>query len=429
MNTLNVDLGQRFSFVRYFLSSLLLFLAIIIALHEHYVIRQKENFTFLFQSRDSSLSSIGSDIYKTLKSGEEIVVSLQKGATLETVLLKNGVAAKDVQDFTQQLKKIINVKNLQINQQIAIQFSDKSKLNLFRLSVDLFDKYRVIVLRNSDGKCYVKKEPFNFVTTIQKLSEKVGSKNLYNSIRESNLPKEVIRQVFIAFPHINPQSLKTVQFVEIVYEQRTISGGSFVKSGKLRYIGLLSGQQAFNFYHFSADGQHYCYYNSKGENICKPPLLMPIDLKKTRITSFFSNSRFHPIKRYWCAHKGIDLGAAKGTAVHAAGDGVVVRSGYIGNYGNCVHIKHNGGYETIYAHLSKIAQIGSFVRRGQVIGYVGSTGLATAPHLHFELIRNKTHINPLSIKHLAPTQLQGKSLDQFYKFKKETDKHIDMKRL
>ena len=130
---------------------------------------------------------------------------------------------------------------------------------------------------------------------------------------------------------------------------------------------------------------------------------------------------------YTCQHKGVDFGAPAGTEVMSAGDGVVTKAGYSGNYGLLVRIKHSGGYETVYAHLSKLGngiRPGAVVRQKQIIGKVGSTGRATGPHLHHEVIHNNVHINPQSIKQLPTSKLAGKELAQFNLVKKEIETQI-----
>jgi murein DD-endopeptidase MepM/ murein hydrolase activator NlpD len=166
-----------------------------------------------------------------------------------------------------------------------------------------------------------------------------------------------------------------------------VLAAEFVNNGKV--------YQAVYFQH--ADGQGG-YYTLEGKNIRKAFLRSPLEF--SRITSGFTNARFHPVLREWRAHKGIDYGAPAGTRVKATGDGIVEIAGRQGGYGNLVVLRHQSQYTTWYGHLSGVAKgmrKGARIAQGDVIGYVGSTGLATGPHLHYEFRINNVHQNPLSV--------------------------------
>lgn len=166
-----------------------------------------------------------------------------------------------------------------------------------------------------------------------------------------------------------------------------VLAAEFVNNGKV--------YQAVYFQH--ADGQGG-YYTLEGKNIRKAFLRSPLEF--SRITSGFTNARFHPVLREWRAHKGIDYGAPAGTRVKATGDGIVEIAGRQGGYGNLVVLRHQSQYTTWYGHLSGLAKgmrKGARIAQGDVIGYVGSTGLATGPHLHYEFRINNVHQNPLSV--------------------------------
>ena len=138
-------------------------------------------------------------------------------------------------------------------------------------------------------------------------------------------------------------------------------------------------------------------------------------LQAAQISSPFGK-RKHPIKKRWIIHWGVDYAAPRGTKIYAAGDGVIQTAKYNGGYGNYVKIRHNSEYSTAYGHMNKIAKgirPGVRVKQGQVIGYVGSTGLSTGPHLHYEIVRNGKRVNPLKIKAAAGENLSGQNLKRF----------------
>lgn len=166
------------------------------------------------------------------------------------------------------------------------------------------------------------------------------------------------------------------------------------------------------------------YYDENGQELIKKYLGKP--LRNIRITSPFTQSRFHPVLKRWKAHLGTDFGARRGTPIMAAADGKVVFSGWKGGYGNVVEIQHEDGYKTLYAHQSRCkARTGQWVKRGEIIGYVGSSGRSTGPHLHFGLYKNGRAINPMQMVKFSSKGLGGKGKAAFLRRKEKYTKIID----
>jgi len=166
-------------------------------------------------------------------------------------------------------------------------------------------------------------------------------------------------------------------------------------------------------YRFEGANGDVEYFDQTGQSVKKPLMKTPID--GARITSKFGFRR-HPVLGYNKMHKGIDFGAPRGTPIYAAGDGVVQKAGKFSSYGNYVRIKHRAGLETAYAHLNGFkagVKAGSRVKQGQVIGYVGTTGRSTGPHLHYEIMMNGKQVNPASVKLAGGRSLSGKELKAF----------------
>ena len=186
--------------------------------------------------------------------------------------------------------------------------------------------------------------------------------------------------------------------------------GNLAKTGNILYASLtLSGKKLALYRFTTADGRTD-WFNAKGDSVRKALLRTPIDGAK--ITSGFG-MRMHPILGYSLMHKGVDFGAPIGTPIYAAGDGVIQIIGPVSGYGNYIRLKHTATYGTAYGHISRFAaglRVGSHVHQGQVIAYVGMTGRATGPHLHFEVIKDGKQINPQSIKLPSGEKLQGKEL-------------------
>jgi murein DD-endopeptidase MepM/ murein hydrolase activator NlpD len=195
----------------------------------------------------------------------------------------------------------------------------------------------------------------------------------------------------------------------VVYEM-LFNQGQPVRTGRILATEFANNGKTFRAVWFeSKDGQGY--YTAEGKNIRKAFLRSPLEF--SRVTSGFSHSRFHPIHQTWRAHKGVDYGAPVGTRIKATGDGIVEFVGKQGGYGNLVVIRHHGRYTTHYGHLNGFAagiRKGQRVSQGDIIGYVGKTGWATGPHLHYEFRINDVHQNPLAVAlpsapPLAPQQM------------------------
>ena len=223
------------------------------------------------------------------------------------------------------------------------------------------------------------------------------------------------------------RSIRKGDRLAIVYDQKIRLGELFgmpvIKAAMVETGGK-------KHYIFNFDGR---YYDERGKELESFFLQRP--LRHSRITSRFTLRRWHPVLRRYRAHLGVDFGARRGTPVMAAGSGRVIFAGRKGGYGKVVIIYHGSGYKTLYAHLSKFRRgirAGRRVKQGQIIGYVGSTGLSTGPHLHFGLYKNNRPINPLRVVRIVKSGLKGKKLRRFKemvkRYKKEIEELIERKK-
>jgi murein DD-endopeptidase MepM/ murein hydrolase activator NlpD len=194
--------------------------------------------------------------------------------------------------------------------------------------------------------------------------------------------------------------IQSGDYVRFAVERRVRPDGSMHSSGRVLAAELVNSGKSFHAVWFvPTEGGTGSYYDLNGKSLRRLFLVSPVQFRY--ISSRFSNARRHPILGTWRAHRGIDYAASSGTPVRATADGVIVSRGRSGNYGNLVEIRHTNGYSTRYAHLQGFASgqsSGARVLQGQVIGYVGMTGLATGPHLHYEMLQRGTHINPQSVQ-------------------------------
>jgi len=200
---------------------------------------------------------------------------------------------------------------------------------------------------------------------------------------------------------------------DVIYEEYLGRNGAVVKAGNILVAEMTLSGKKNRLYRYKTRDGFTDYYNSKGQSVRKALLRTPID--GARISSGFGKRR-HPILGYTRMHKGLDFAARRGTPVYAAGDGFVEYAGRKGSYGKYIRLRHNGSFKTAYAHMHRYARgirNGRRVHQGQIIGYVGSTGRSTGPHLHYEVHKNGRQVNPRSIKLPAGRNLTGQELRAF----------------
>ncbi|WP_373090167.1 M23 family metallopeptidase, partial [Sneathiella sp.] len=212
---------------------------------------------------------------------------------------------------------------------------------------------------------------------------------------------------------------------EVYFERFSDENGDILKDGAIHWASMTLSGKKISLYRFKTDDDGFTdYYDEQGRSVKKSLMRTPID--GARLTSGFGK-RKHPVLGYTKMHRGVDFGARRGTPIMAAGNGVIERASRYGSFGNYVLIRHNNEYETAYAHMKKFAKgihKGSHVKQGQIIGYVGTTGRSTGPHLHYEVHKNNRQINPLSVKLPAGRKLTGKMLTAFSAYADEIRQEV-----
>ncbi len=303
-----------------------------------------------------------------------------------------GVRYYELKDENGSIEQLL----IPINEELQIHvFKKRGKYQLELIPTIYQEHLRSFVLK-------IKKSPY------QDLLEKT------NNIR---LAKEFI----LAFKNsVNfKRAIQKGDRFAIIYKQKMrlgkIFGSPIIEAAMIETNGI--PHYVFNF-----NGR---YYDEKGRGVEKFLLTKP--LKHIRITSRFTLRRYHPILHIYRAHLGVDFGARRGTPIMAAGDGRVIFVGRKHGYGNVIIIRHNSVYKTLYAHMSKFRRgirVGKYVKQGQVIGYVGCTGLCTGPHLHFGVYKNSRAIDPLKVMKIAKIRLYGKKRKEFLKLAKKYKKDL-----
>ncbi|HKR87944.1 MAG TPA: M23 family metallopeptidase, partial [Phenylobacterium sp.] len=281
----------------------------------------------------------------------------------------------------------------------------------------------------SPAKALTISRTFDGALSLKQLEEKIRDDtvaadgriegSLYESAQKLGATPTITAQVVKLFAHKLDfqRDIQPGDDFKLVFDRKITESGKTVEVGDLRYAEL----HGVKFYRFERPQGDVEYFDQFGKNIKGFLLRTPVD--GARITSLFGLRR-HPILGYTRAHQGIDFGAGAGTPILAAGDGVVAEAGRKGGYGNWLRIHHDGTWDTGYGHISRFApgvRPGVRVRQGQVVAYVGATGLATGPHLHYEIFRRGERVNPLSAKVPQGTVLAGRELKRFRAEKAEVD--------
>jgi murein DD-endopeptidase MepM/ murein hydrolase activator NlpD len=356
----------------------------------------------------------------------ERVVQAGSGDTLVDLLSRAGVDPAEASQAIEALTDVYNPRNLRAGQRVTVVF-DKSphgfgQGEFHQVSLAADPVREVAVKRRADRGFAASEAKRQVNRQIAHYSGTIKS-SLFESAAAAGVPAPVIIGMIRALSYdVDFQrDIQPGDAFDVMFEGYYDTKGKLVRHGDLLYAGVnLSGNQ-ISLYRYEDVQGIADYFNAKGESIKKALLRTPVDGAK--ITSGFG-MRHHPILGYSKMHKGIDFGVPSGTPIMAAGDGTIEMAGANGAYGNYVRIRHNNGFATAYAHMSRLAQgvhSGKRVSQGQVVGFVGATGRATGPHLHYEVLQGNTQVNPMSIKVPTGVKLAGRDLDRFQLSKRQTE--------
>ena len=340
--------------------------------------------------------------------------TVKNGSNLMETLLRAGVPATEAHQAIIALEEVFDPRALRAGQRIRLEIDGDAEQQLLSVAIPLDAVKTVSAYRLDD-------EQF-FSEAIEKpLSlNVVGAKgtiqdSLFQSMSAAAVPDRLIMELIRVYSwdvDFQRYIQRDDQF-EIMYETLVDPDGNLIRTGNVLMAALtLSGTNLRLIRHEFADGT-VDYFNEKGESVRKALLRTPID--GARLSSGYGKRR-HPVLGYTRMHRGVDFSAPSGTPVMAAGDGVVEFAGPNGGYGRYLRIRHNASFKSAYAHLkgfSKNVRVGSRVKQGQIVAYVGSTGMSTGPHLHYEIHQGDKQINPLSLKLPTGRQLSGDALRTF----------------
>jgi murein DD-endopeptidase MepM/ murein hydrolase activator NlpD len=366
-------------------------------------------------------------------SAVETTARLKKGGTIAGALHGLGIATKDVGNAVAALKARVRLNRLPVGQEINVTLGptedDEGKPLLVALRIRPEPRREVTLERDDSGDFSVDEQVFETVAKLQRASGEVDG-SVIVSAEAAGVPRSALAEMLRAFSwDVNFQhDIKVGDRFDVLIEQAWTSDGWPVDAGRVLWAELTTGggEESFSIYRFQPrDGEEF-FYNGEGESVVKALLRTPLNM--SRISSRFG-MRHHPMLRFTRLHAGIDFAAPPGTPILAAGAGRVVEAGPNGGYGRWIKISHSDGLATGYAHLSRIApgvRRSARVKQGQVIGYVGSSGLSTGPHLHFEVHRGGRPVDPLSMARTAlRSRLAGEDLKRFKARVAEIDRARD----
>ena len=345
---------------------------------------------------------------------KEINYVIEKNDTLEKILKKFSIRNEDIQNVSVELKqkKLSNIRSGKKLSLIIKKLEDGS--NTIVNFVYPINNTTSVEVRKSQNKFLVKE---NILQLYKKevVIKNIISNNLYSSAINSKIEPNIIVEFarIFGFEVDFQRDIRKGDWFEIYYEKFIDDNNKVRDTGKIIYASMYVNGEEINLYNFKYKNSEEEYYDIKGKSITKSLMKTPIN--GARLSSSFG-MRKHPILGYNKMHRGTDFAAPSGTPIMASGSGTVTRARWCGGGGNCVKIKHNSTYETIYAHMKAFAKgikEGRKVKQGQIIGYVGSTGLSTGPHLHYEVIVNGKKVNSQKLKLPSGKILKGDERKQF----------------
>ena len=338
---------------------------------------------------------------------------IKSGETFDKILNNYSINKEEINAIKESLLKKVDINKLNTNQKIHI-ILDKTNNKIKEFVFQISNTEKIYLSKNSEDLEFDEK-----ILSI-KLDKKIIYKeniilqSLYKAATDQNIPPNTIIEFarIYGFQVDFQRDIRKEDKFQIMYEVFIDENDKVVETGEILFANLKLSSQDNSLYYFDKENLEG-HYDKNGKSVQKALMKSPIN--GARLSSSFG-MRKHPIDGYNKMHRGTDFAAPKGTPIMASGNGIVKKAGWCGGGGNCVKIRHNSTYETVYAHMSKFARgikNGVRVKQGQTIGYVGSTGKSTGPHLHYEVIVNGKKVNSQKLKLPSGKVLKGKDREYF----------------
>ena len=377
------------------------------------------------------IAFIQSGIQKVLDAGSELFVAekkvtVGKGDTLMELLISNDVPRSEAYNAIQALSKVYNPRDLNPGHSITVFFHKDPIIadpKFSGLQIEKDKIHTVMVNRAEDGSFTADSEEKPIYRSLKGYAGTIDN-SLYLSAKASGVPDGVIIDLIKMYSwNVDFQrDIQSGDKFEIMFEEYATDEGDIVSGkGNIVFARLTLGDRDMPFYLYEMASGDTDYFDDKGMSAKKALMKTPID--GARLSSGFGMRR-HPVLGYGKMHKGVDFAAASGTPIYAAGDGTIEKIGPFSSYGKYIRIRHRRDLQTAYAHMKGFRsglKAGSRVKQGQIIGYVGTTGRSTGPHLHYEVLLNGKQVNPKSLKLPTGKSLESKDMAKFKSLVKTRD--------
>ena len=363
-----------------------------------------------FKTEFSNIHSLLTNKFE--KQFNKVTSSVKKGQSLNSILTDAGASQQEIFEISKVLKKFINLKTINTNQVFEI-LTHKDTGEIIRLTINLDNINSLHVFKKNKEFVANKIEKVLYKKTT--LAEGMINSSMYQAAEKEKIDPEVIVNFagIFGFEIDFQRDIRRGDIFQIVYDKYVDDDGELQKNGDIIYAYMKNNGRAIALYRFVNQKGIPGYYRTNGKSIEKALMKTPIN--GARLSSTFG-MRKHPILGYNKMHRGTDFAAPTGTPIVASGSGIIEQVGWNGAYGKYIRIKHNSKYKTAYAHLNGYARgikKGAKVRQGQIIGYVGSTGRSTGPHLHYEVLVNGKRMNSQRLKLPSGRTLRGEDREKF----------------
>jgi murein DD-endopeptidase MepM/ murein hydrolase activator NlpD len=357
----------------------------------------------------------------------ETSIQVSAGDTLSKILTEHGISGNDINTIAAMLKKDCGVHSLRANSDVLVISKKNGDAPVDKITLSSGPWKRVEMNCDADGKWDAQVVSIEKDTRLVQKSGKIPNGGVFSQTGiDAGIPIGTVYEIInlLAFEIDFERDIQPGQEFVVLYEENLIDG-KVIDGGRVVAISFdtqLDRRGKLKMYRYEKSDGKFGYYDEDGKGAIKSLKRTPID--GASISSKFNPNRKHPVLGYTRAHKGVDFRAGTGTKIPAAGAGKVVVRKYDRGYGNYVRIRHANGFETLYAHMSKFQKgvnVGTSVAQGQIIGYVGSTGLSTGPHLHYEIIKGGKHVNPMTVTFPRIDDLTAAQKTDFLKVREHID--------
>jgi murein DD-endopeptidase MepM/ murein hydrolase activator NlpD len=374
---------------------------------------------------DTALQDEITEVVEQIEPSQWESVIIKSGDTLASIFARKGISSTTTHKVATLNEQTRKLRYIQPGDEIKLLLGEQRQLRQMKYIEDIT---RTLLIQRNEDQAFTSQIINYQLDAFPVYREGVIDSSLFEAAANADIPEDVIMDLVAIFGWDIDFSLdiRSGDRFGIVYEE-LFKDDVKIRNGRILSAEFINDGKTYRATYYKDPSGDSDYYAPDGRSMRKAFLRSPV--KFSRISSRFSNKRWHPVLSKWRSHKGVDYAAARGTPIRASGDGKVIHAGKKGGYGRLIVIRHGGRYTTAYGHLHRYAKgvrSGKKVKQGQIIGYVGSSGLATGPHLHYEFRVNGVHRNPLTVKLPEAQPVNTAYLDHF---RDQTQVYLSMLRL